>query len=74
MLDKIASWRGELNSGVMCCLRQAQKRRLTSATARQIAAGLTSWRCGSVPGAAKIEGYKTINALVFSENAQRLNR
>ncbi len=74
MLDKIASWRGELQLGRDVCLHQAQKRHLTSAIRAANCSGLASWRCGSVPGAGKNSGLKTINALVFSENAQRFKQ
>ena len=57
MLDKIASWRGELQLGRDVLFAPGAEAALdVRDRARQIAAGLASWRCGSVPGAGKNSG------------------
>lgn len=76
MLDKIASWRGELQFGrdVVFAAR-AQKRRSTSR--RQRANCCWPLHLGDVEACralAQLQGSKTINALVFSDNAQRFKQ
>lgn len=74
MLNKVASWRGEmkLHRDLVFAPRAggAGARRSSGQTAARVA----SWRCGSLSGAGPARRGKTINALVFSDNARRFKQ
>ncbi|HAZ3738585.1 TPA: glycosyltransferase [Escherichia coli] len=75
MLDKIASWRGELQLGRDVLFAPGAEAALDVRDPRGKL--LLASHLGDVEvcrALAKIEGYKTINALVFSENAQRFKQ
>ncbi|EES4408712.1 glycosyltransferase family 2 protein, partial [Escherichia coli] len=75
MLDKIASWRGELQLGRDVLFAPGAEAALDVRDPRGKL--LLASHLGDVEvcrALAKIQGYKTINALVFSENAQRFKQ
>nr|ELJ1595821.1 glycosyltransferase family 2 protein [Escherichia coli] len=75
MLDKIASWRGELQLGRDVLFAPGAEAALNVSDPRGKL--LLASHLGDVEvcrALAKIQGYKTINALVFSENAQRFKQ
>ncbi|WNJ78408.1 glycosyltransferase [Cedecea neteri] len=75
MLDKIASWRGELRLGRDVLFAPGAEQTLnTSGTAGKL---LLASHLGDVEACralAQLEGSKTINALVFNDNAQRFKQ
>ena len=75
MLDKIASWRGELHLGRDVVFAPGAERRLNVSDPRGKL--LLASHFGDVEACralAQLQGSKTINALVFSDNAQRFKK
>lgn len=75
MLDKIASWRGELQFGRDVVFAAGAEERLNISDPRGKL--LLASHLGDVEACralAQLQGSKTINALVFSENAQRFKQ
>ena len=75
MLDKVASWRGELQLGRDVVFAPGAWEAMDAASARGKL--LLASHLGDVEvcrALAKLEGVKTINALVFSDNAQRFKQ
>lgn len=75
MLDKVAGWRGELQLGRDVLFASGAEQTLnTSSTAGKL---LLASHLGDVEACralAQLEGSKTINALVFNDNAQRFKQ
>lgn len=75
MLDKIASWRGELHVGRDVVFAQGAEETLNVSDPRGKL--LLASHLGDVEACralAQLQGSKTINALVFSDNAQRFKQ